>query len=159
MLELLLIGAFMGAVGTAAMDAWALLLSRTAGIALPNWSNVGRWFWHLRTGTVFHRNFAAAAPHRHELLFGWLVHYAVGVIYGAAFVLMAGQAWLDDPTFLPAWIFGIVTVGAGWFLLQPGMGLGWAASKTPNPWKVRGLNLAAHTVFALGLWLQALALA
>lgn len=49
-----------------------------------------------------------------------------------------------------------MTVAAGWFLLQPGLGIGWAASKTPNPNKVRALNLAAHTVFGLGLWLTAL---
>ena len=39
---------------------------------------------------------------------------------------------------------------------QPGLGIGWAASKTPNPTKVRALNLLAHTVFGLGLWLTAL---
>lgn len=41
---------------------------------------------------------------------------------------------------------------AGWFLLQPGMGLGWAAAKTPKPWKGRGLGLVAHTLFAVGMW-------
>jgi len=67
-----------------------------------------------------------------------------------------GQPWLAAPTFIPAWILGIVTVGAGWFLLQPGLGIGWAASKTANPNKVRVMNLIAHTVFALGLYGTAL---
>jgi hypothetical protein len=69
---------------------------------------------------------------------------------------MTGPTWLAKPTFLPAWIWGIVTVAAGWFLLQPGLGIGWAASKTPNPNKVRAMNLLAHTIFGLGLWLTAL---
>ena len=64
--------------------------------------------------------------------------------------------WLAAPRFLPAWLFGLATVAFGWFLLQPGLGLGWAASKTPNPTKVRLLNLAGHTVFGLGLYLTAL---
>ncbi|MGG2478089.1 DUF2938 family protein, partial [Rhizobium sp. BR5] len=60
------------------------------------------------------------------------------------------------PSFIQPWIVGIITVGAGWFLLQPGLGIGWAASKTPNPNKVRVLNLVAHTVFALGMYVVAL---
>jgi hypothetical protein len=75
------------------------------------------------------------------------------------FVLIVGPDWLASPRFLPAWIFGLATVFFGWFLLQPGLGLGWAASRTPNPTKVRLLNLAAHTVFGTGLWLTGLLLA
>ena len=60
--------------------------------------------------------------------------------------------------FLPVWLFSIFTIVAGWFLLQPGMGLGWAAAKTPAPWKVRGLGLLAHTAFGLGMWGVALSL-
>ncbi|MCA0339078.1 MAG: DUF2938 domain-containing protein, partial [Proteobacteria bacterium] len=46
----------------------------------------------------------------------------------------------------------------GWFLLQPGLGIGVAASKLPNANMVRFLNLVAHTVFALGLYGTALLL-
>ena len=52
-----------------------------------------------------------------------------------------------------ALIVGIVTVAAGWFIMSPGMGNGIAASRAPNPWKVRGLQLAAHVVFGFGLYL------
>ena len=69
-----------------------------------------------------------------------------------------GAGWFAAPTFLPAWILGIVTVGAGWFLLQPGLGIGVAASKLPNANTVRALNLVAHTIFALGLYGTALLL-
>jgi hypothetical protein len=47
-------------------------------------------------------------------------------------------------------------VAAGWFLLQPGLGLGVAASRLPHPNRVRALNLAAHVVFGLGLYATAL---
>jgi hypothetical protein len=53
-------------------------------------------------------------------------------------------------------VLGIVTVGAGWFLLQPGLGIGVAASKLPNANQVRILNIAGHVVFAIGLWGTAL---
>jgi hypothetical protein len=156
MIELVLAGALVGIGATIAMDVWAILLNRVAGLDLPNWALVGRWFWHLGKGSVFHDDISAAQPYAKELGLGWLAHYAVGIIYGTLFVLIMGSAWLAAPAFVPAWIFGLVTVGAGWFLLQPGLGLGWAASKTENPWMVRALNLLAHTAFALGLWVTAL---
>ncbi|GLS19138.1 membrane protein [Labrys miyagiensis] len=145
-----------GIGATILMDLWAIILYKFFGQALPNWAPVGRWFWHLKDGKVFHDDIGQAAPYAHELALGWIGHYVVGIAYGILLVIFAGVAWLDNPTFIPAWILSIVTVGFGWFLLQPGLGVGWAASKTPNPNKVRFLNLVAHTVFALGLWGTAL---
>ena len=145
-------GILMGIGGTLAMDIWAIILRSVAGLPLPNWAMPGRWLAHVLRGKVFHRDIGAAEPVGGELWLGWAFHYGVGIIYGIAFLFIFGVQWLADPSFLPLWIFSIVTIAAGWFLLQPGMGLGWAASKTPNPWKVRGLGLSAHTVFACGMW-------
>jgi len=119
---------------------------------------VGRWFRHLRDGAVFHDDIALASPYAGELRLGWIGHYAVGAIYGLAFALLAGTGWLAEPRLLPAWLFGLATLAFGWFLLQPGMGLGWAASRTARPGKVRLLNLVSHSVFGLGLYLSALIL-
>ena len=47
-------------------------------------------------------------------------------------------------------------VGCGWFILQPGMGAGIAASKRANANMVRALNIVGHTIFAVGLWGTAL---
>lgn len=154
----ILAGLLMGLVATALMDVWALILNRFAGQNLPNWALVGRWFRHLGEGTIFHDDIAKAEPYGRELALGWIGHYVIGIIYGIVFAILAGPAWLAAPTFLPAWIFAILTVTAGWFLLQPGLGLGWAASKTANPGKVRALNLVAHTVFGMGMWGTALLL-
>ncbi len=155
-MELLLKGVVIGFGATVLMDLWAVLLWKAFGQARPNWAPVGRWFWHLKNGTIFHDTIADAEPYEHELALGWIGHYAVGILYGVILALIAGAAWFAAPTFLPAWILGIVTVGAGWFLLQPGLGLGFAASKLANANKVRALNLVAHTVFALGLYGTAL---
>ena len=82
---------------------------------------VGRWVRYLPGGKVFHDDIAAAAPFPQEVALGWCFHYVVGIVYGGMLVAAAGSAWLASPTFLPAWILGLVTVGAGWFLLAPGM--------------------------------------
>ena len=152
MTDILVSGLLMGLLATLAMDLWALALNRFAGQLLPNWAMPGRWVAHLPAGKVFHDDIADAAPVSGELQMGWALHYGVGIVYGVALAAIMGADWLAAPTFLPAWIFSILMVGFGWFLLQPGLGLGWAASKTPNPWTVRAMNLVAHTVFALGLW-------
>lgn len=134
------------------MDAWALLQNRLWRIPRPNWAMPGRWFAHLFKGKMFHQDIGQAEEFSGELVLGWLFHYGVGVAYGILFLLLVGPSWLQEPDFLSAWIFAIATIAAGWFILQPGMGLGWAASKTPNPWKARGLGLVAHTAFGFGLW-------
>ena len=156
MWELIWRGSIIGFGATLAMDLWAIILTFAFRQPKPNWAPVGRWFYHLKSGTVFHHTIADAAPYRHEQALGWITHYAVGIAYGIILALALGSSWLAEPTLLPAWIWAIATVAAGWFLLQPGLGLGCAASKTPNPNKVRALNLLAHTAVGLGLWLTAL---
>jgi hypothetical protein len=156
MLDLVWRGAVIGIGATVLMDIWLLILSRFPGESLPNWAPVGRWFWHLPRGRVFHNSIATAEPYDQELALGWICHYLVGILYGIILVLIMGPSWLARPSFLPAWIFAILTIAAGWFLLQPGLGIGWAASKTPNPTKVRILGLVAHSFFGLGLFGTAL---
>lgn len=138
------------------MDVWAVIQNRIWGLSLPNWAMPGRWFAHLPKGKVFHRDIGQAEHIAGEHVLGWLFHYGVGVAYGVLFLFLVGTEWLQDPGFLSAWIFAIATIAAGWFILQPGMGLGWAGSNTPAPWKSRGLGLIAHTAFGLGLWGSAL---
>ena len=158
MAGLIVQGVLLGVGATTLFDLGQWAAARMLGQPAPNLAPMGRWFWHLREGRVFHGDIGAAAPYAHELALGWIGHYAVGAIYGVAFALIAGPGWLAAPRLLPAWIFGLATVAFGWFLLQPGLGLGWAASRTPNPARVRLLNLAGHTVFGLGLWLTGLAI-
>lgn len=141
------------------MDLWAMILSRGFNQPAPNWAMPGRWLAHVVRGRVFHDSIADAAPVSRELTLGWAFHYGVGILYGVIWVALAGQSWLSEPSFLPVWLFALVTISAGWFLLQPGMGLGWAASKTPKPWKVRIMGLVAHSWFGLGMWVGALAIA
>ena len=150
------IGVLMGIAGTLVMDVWALVLERVAGVARPNWGAVGRWVVEVSRGRVFHEAIADVPELPGEARIGWAFHYLVGAIYGLVFVAIVGADWLNAPTFLPVWVFSILTIGFGWFLLQPGLGLGWAASKTDAPWKARGLGLLAHTVFGLGMWGMAL---
>ena len=144
-----------GLAATAVIDLWALVLKRAFGIPPANWAMVGRWFGHLPRGTVVHADIAKAEPIANELALGWLCHYAVGILFAAATLVLAGPAWRLAPT--PAWplVVGLVTVGCGWFILQPGMGAGIAASRRPNAGQIRALNVVSHTVFGLAMFAAA----
>ena len=47
--------------------------------------------------------------------------------------------------------FGLVTVAAPFLLMQPALGVGIAASKTPNPTAARLRSLMTHAAFGLDL--------
>ena len=53
----------------------------------------------------------------------------------------------------------MLTVAAPWFVMQPAMGAGVLALKTPAPLKNAFRNLANHAAFGAGLYLAAAVLA
>lgn len=156
MLEVIGRSLAIGIVATALLDLWALFLNRAFGIPLANWAVVGRWFAYLPRGRFMHDTIADTPPVSNELAIGWIMHYLIGALFAAIVILIWGLDWARNPTLLPALIVGVVTVGCGWFILQPGMGFGLAASKRPNANQVRLIGLINHVVFGLGLWLAAL---
>ncbi|MNC81522.1 hypothetical protein D3C75_1346770 [compost metagenome] len=57
---------------------------------------------------------------------------------------------------MPAFVLGLVTVAAPYLIMQPGMGAGVFASKTPKPNAARARSLLAHGVFGVALYLAGL---
>jgi Protein of unknown function (DUF2938) len=149
---------FIGGAATLLLDLWALLLNRLFGFGLPNWALVGRWVAHLRNGKLAHDDIGQASPVAGELRIGWMFHYAVGIVFAAVTLLLGGVAWAKAPTLPLPMIVGLVTVGCGWFILQPALGAGIAASRKPDAARIRTLNIVGHIVFGLGLWLAARAI-
>lgn len=157
MLAFLFYSAFIGIGATALLDIWAALLKALFKLPTPPWHLVGRWFAGMPRGTFVHpQGISQSPPVANELGIGWVMHYVVGIIFAGAVLLIWGVQWVHTPTFAPALIVGLVTVGAGWFILQPGMGVGMACSKAPNPNLARALNIIGHVVFATGLYGSAL---
>lgn len=155
-LEFIATAILIGAGATVVVDLWALALKRLFGIAGMNWGLAGRWFGHLSRGRFAHDSIAKAAPIRGELALGWSAHYLIGIVFAATLLAIRGLDWARHPTLAPALLLGILTVAAPFFLMQPGMGAGIAASKTPAPNTARLRSLITHAVFGLGLYLSAL---
>lgn len=147
-----------GIGATAVMDAWLLLLKHL-GVPTLNFAFIGRWVGHLLRGQFAHAAIAKAAPIRGELAWGWLTHYAVGMAFATVLVGIQGADWVRSPTLPPALAVGVCTVAAPLLVMQPAMGSGFAASRTPTPLKNCLRSLANHTVFGFGLYLSALAIA
>jgi hypothetical protein len=155
-MSLVALGLFIGVAATALLDLWALLLNRLFGFATPNWAMVGRWVLHLPAGRVVHDDIGKAAAFPNELAAGWVFHYSVGALFGVVTAMLGGSAWAANPTLTLPLIVGLVTVGCGWFILQPGMGAGVAASRKPDRVRIRALNIIGHVVFGLGMFFAAL---
>jgi|SRR5690242_4458985 DUF2938 family protein len=153
-----LIAIAMGLGATLVMDLWGIVLKHTFNVPSSNYCFVGRWLCYMLEGVFRHRSIAAAPKRPTECAVGWIAHYAIGIIFALALVLLASPRWLQEPTVLPALILGISTVAIPFFIMQPSFGLGMASSKTSNPAQARLRSLMNHAVFGLGLYISALAL-
>lgn len=156
-LETLTRTAGIGIGATAVMDLWLLLLRRL-GVPTLNFAHIGRWVGHWPRGRWRHDAIAQAPVVRGEVALGWALHYATGVAFAGVLVAVAGPHWLRSPLPAPALAIGLATVLAPWLVMQPALGAGIAAARTPAPWRNRLRSLANHAVFGIGLYLAALAL-
>ncbi|HET9337330.1 MAG TPA: DUF2938 domain-containing protein [Sphingomicrobium sp.] len=149
----------LGVGATLVMDGWSLGLRRLLGISTLDYRLVGRWVGHFPKGRFTHDPIVQSPPVAGEKWFGWVAHYAIGIGFAWAFSLLMVPDWFDSPTPQPPILFGLVTVLVPFLVMQPALGFGVAASRTPDPLSARLRSLATHAVFGLGLYLSALPLA
>ena len=146
---------FVGVVATAVMDLMALVQRRYFGIQGLDYAMVGRWIGHLPKGRYVHHPIGTSAAIKHERLVGWLAHYLIGIAFASVLLWVAGPTWAAYPTPIQPLLFGVASVAAPFLVLQPGMGAGLAARKTPKPNIARMKSLIAHLSFGVGLWFGA----
>lgn len=156
MINLLIVKIVIIGVGaTITFDLWAQMLKLLFKIPPSNICVVGRWLLYMPQRIFRHSNIIKSPEKKGECLAGWIAHYMIGITLSAIFVVIAGESWIMNPTFLHALLFGIVTVTAPFFIMQPAFGFGFAASKTPNPLQARIRSLMNHAAFGVGLYLFA----
>ena len=146
-----------GSGATALLDLWSLARHRLAHVPPPDYGLVGRWFAYMPRGIFRHAAIGKTPAVRGEGLIGWTAHYLIGIAYAGVLLAIWGLDWARQPTLGPAMIVGVGSVAAPLLLMQPGMGAGIAASRTPQPGVARVRSLLAHTVFGVGLYLAGLA--
>jgi hypothetical protein len=147
-----------GVGATILADAWALVRRGLFGTALPNYPLVGRWLGRMAHGEWRHAAIAQAGRARGEAVIGWVAHYVIGIGFSALLVPLAGADWFREPSLSAALLTGLVTVVFPFFVMQPAMGAGIAASRAPRPGIARLHSIVYHGMFGLGLYLSARAL-
>ncbi|NIA67732.1 DUF2938 domain-containing protein [Pelagibius litoralis] len=151
-IEYLLYALLIGAGATAVMDLWAAARAWLFDSPSLDYALVGRWLVWLTRGRFRHNPIAASLPVPGERLIGWVAHYLIGIVFAAVLLAIWGPDWARHPTLGPALIVGIGSVAAPFLIMQPGMGAGIAASRTPQPAAARLRSLVTHGVFGLGLY-------
>jgi hypothetical protein len=144
-----------GAGATVVMDIWTQLQKRLFGVSSLDYAMVGRWIGHLADGRYRHDSIAKASPVSGERVIGWTAHYAIGVSFAALLLGIWGLDWADNPSLGPALIVALATVVAPFLILQPALGAGIAASRTPHPNRARLKSIVTHLSFGLGLYVSA----
>lgn len=147
----------LGIGATVVMDAWGITRKLMFGIDLPNYGLVGRWIGHMTDGHFRHESIAGAPPIRGEQAIGWAAHYVIGIAFAGLLIGIRGVEWIQNPTIGPAIAVGICTVAAPFLIMQPAMGAGIAASRTPRPAAARMQSVITHAVFGVGLYATGLA--
>jgi hypothetical protein len=141
-----------GTGATVVMDIWGLVRKRLLGIPPLDYALVGRWLGHLASGRLRHDRIAASPPVAGERAIGWTAHYLIGIGFAGVLLAIFGLEWARQPSIAPALIVGIGSVAAPFLVMQPAMGAGFAASRTPHPWAARLQSLLTHAVFGVGLY-------
>jgi len=145
-------GVLIGILATLVIDVWAVFVKRVIHLPTANWAFVGRWFGYLARGKFRHRSIGDSAAINNELTIGWIAHYVTGMVYGVAYLGIVQGIWSSSPSLESALIFGLVTLVAPWLIMQPGMGAGVFASRTPRPNATRLVNVSMHVVFGVSLY-------
>lgn len=141
-----------GIVATMMTDLWSYARQPLLGVKPMDYVMVGRWLSWMSRGVFSHESIAASAPIKGERVTGWCAHYLIGISFAGILLALWGLEWVRHPSLGPALLVGVATVTAPLLLLQPGMGAGFAASKTSQPWNTRLHSLITHSVFGIGLY-------
>ena len=145
-------GVRIGIVATICVDLAALLAKHVLRLPTTDWALMGRWFGHCFKGVPVHRRISESAPIPNERMIGWIGHYLTGIVYAVVYLAAVRALPSATPSLWSAVTFGLVTLAAPWFLVQPSIGAGRFAAGLAHPWPTRLCNILMHLAFGVGLY-------
>ncbi|MDR2223157.1 MAG: DUF2938 domain-containing protein [Flavobacteriaceae bacterium] len=149
---------FVGIGATLFMDLYALVNKKVFNIPSLDYAILGRWIGYFKEGQFTHNNILLTPSIKGERIIGWSAHYLIGITFAFVLLIVSGIEWVAHPTFIPAFLVGILTTIAPFFLMQPAFGFGIAASKTPKPTVARMRSLMTHAIYGIGLYVAGIVL-
>lgn len=142
-----------GVIATATLDIWQQIYRMLTGMPITNWAMIGRWAAYIPNGQFVQQNIGETPAVPNEKALGWIVHYAVGIGYAVVYLFLMWFIFQSPPDFISAMIFGAISVSVTWFMMEPILGAGMMASKTPKPPAVMTQDFTSHLSFGFGLFL------
>ena len=151
-MDMICLSIILGVIATIVMDIFSLLRSYIFRMTSFNYALLGRWFLTLKHGQLIHDSIILSQNKKHEKMIGWILHYLIGILL--SYVYLITKLYFDNSNlFLIAIPFGLVTMLIPLLIMQPLLGFGFFASKTPNPIKSIQNSTFAHLSFGIGLYL------
>ena len=141
-----------GVIATVALDLWQQIYRLLFGAPITNWAMIGRWAAGIPKGRLVYDNIGKAPPVANELALGWGVHYAVGIGYAVVYLFLMWFIVRSPPDFVSAIVFGSISVCVTWFVIEPMLGAGAMASKTPKQSAAMAHDFTSHLSFGFGLF-------
>jgi hypothetical protein len=150
-MDLVVSGVIAGILGTLMMDSLNLLFARAGMITKIDVAMIGRMAVGWVRGRFRYGHPSEVEPVAHEKLYGYVTHYAIGVVLAVPFVL--GWYFLLGGPPSPLWAiaYGVATTVASWFFVYPSMGLGVLGLRSDEGIKNPLTSLANHLFYGLGI--------
>ena len=146
-------GLITGIIATIIFDIFQYSLSFAYGIDKPKWNLIGRYFLGYKKGIYIRHSISEDEQEGEELIWGYLIHYIIGMVYGAFYVLL-NKLMFDYPSILLAYFIGFSSVLGAWCYLMPfAFNLGFFASKSEKRLELMSQNLISHFIFGTGLFI------
>ena len=146
-------GFISGLIATILFDLFNYSLNYAHNIKKPKWYLLGRYFIGYRQRRYFRISLENDDEEDNELLWGYIIHYFIGIIYGLFYVCL-NLSLFDYPSLLIAYLFGFITVLGAWCYLMPfAYSLGFFASNSDQQFNILAQNLIGHFVFGTGLFI------
>lgn len=146
-------GLISGIIATIIFDLFNISLKFAYNIDKPKWNFLGRYFLGYKEGRYIRKSLQEDDDEENELLWGYIIHYLIGIIYGLFYVFI-NLLIFDYPSLLIAYVVGFITVLGAWCYLMPfAYNLGFFASKSDQQFKTLTKNLIGHFIFGTGLFI------
>ena len=146
-------GLISGLIATLMFDLFNQSLNFAYSVDKPQWNLLGRYFLGYKEGKYIRNSLADDEEVKNELLWGYIIHYGIGLIYGLVYVIL-NNIFFNYPSIFVAYLFGFMTVLGAWCYLMPfAYNLGFFASKSNQRFNILTQNLIVHFVFGTGLFI------
>ena len=143
-----------GIIATLIFDLFQFSMLYAYGINKSKWDLIGRYFYYyLIEKKYFQENIISVLPIKNEIIYGYIVHYVIGAIFGLTYLVL-NNIFFNIPSLFIALLVGFLTVLGSWCVMMPyAFNMGFFASKKEDQKKIMTQNLIVHFIFGIGLFI------